>query len=265
VNRRLRVVIVEDEDLIRKGLVLATDWQKMGCLVVGEASDAFEGEKVIRMIHPDIVFTDVCMPRKTGLEMIESLSDLDGIEYVILSGFADFAYAQKAIELQVCRYLLKPVEDEQLYDIVDEIKSERERKQRELSLENDKLALISFGDYRDQYVDKVISYLSSNFSDPMKVCDMALNLNISESTLLKSFRARTGYSINEFVVRQRMRVALMLLKENKLNIAQIGEYVGYKDGRYFSETFKRSFSVTPIEFKKGLTQITDSEMQNKQK
>lgn len=245
------MVIVEDEEFLRKGLVLATDWNDMNCLVVGEAENAFDGERIIRLLKPDIVLTDVRMPRKTGLAMIEALSDLNGIEYVILSGYADFLYAQKAIELHVFRYLLKPIDDKQLRRIIEDIGKEIEFREKNITQDIKETSSISFGDYRDWYVCEVVDYIKAHYSDPMKVGALAKNLGISESSLTKLFKARTGYSINEYVVRQRMRIAMRLLKKNDMSIAQIGEFVGYKDGRYFSETFKRYFAITPLEFKKG--------------
>ena len=69
----LKVVLVEDEPLVRQGLALAVDWASMGCVVVGEAEDGEEGCRVARKTDPDLILTDVRMPRMDGISMIARL------------------------------------------------------------------------------------------------------------------------------------------------------------------------------------------------
>lgn len=71
----LRVMIVEDEDMIRKGLVFTIDWLSMDCVVVAEASNGQEGYERILEYKPDVVFTDICMPFMDGIEMIQKASE----------------------------------------------------------------------------------------------------------------------------------------------------------------------------------------------
>jgi YesN/AraC family two-component response regulator len=114
----IKVVVVDDEVLLRKGLISTTPWSSLDCEVVGEASDADEGEEVIKNLQPDIVIMDIKMPGRTGLELIKSLKSEAGCEFIILSGYGEFSYAQKAIDLGVNSYLLKPVGDEELLEAI---------------------------------------------------------------------------------------------------------------------------------------------------
>ncbi len=93
------VVIVEDESYIRKGMVVTTPWEKFCCKVVGEAGDGQEGYDLIKKLDPDIVITDVNMPVMDGIEMIRKLENDSKAEYIIISGYSDFSYAQQAIKL----------------------------------------------------------------------------------------------------------------------------------------------------------------------
>src|SRR5690554_1419626 len=101
-----KIVIVEDEILVKKGLVLTTDWEKLGCRVVGEAENGLQGIEVIEKLKPDIVLTDVRMPGMNGIEMIERLKGKVEAEYIILSAYSEFSYAKKAISLGVREYLV---------------------------------------------------------------------------------------------------------------------------------------------------------------
>ena len=69
----MRVLVVEDEEMIRKGIVLATDWQSLGCVVVGEAANGEEGIAQAEKCRPSLIITDLKMPKMDGLEMIAKL------------------------------------------------------------------------------------------------------------------------------------------------------------------------------------------------
>ena len=88
-----KVLIVEDEDIIRKGLLFMVNWQEADCVVVGEAVDGLEGLEKIRETNPDIVVVDINMPVKDGLSMLEDSIEEYGYDAVIVSGYSDFEYA----------------------------------------------------------------------------------------------------------------------------------------------------------------------------
>ena len=112
----LRVLIAEDEEMIRKGLVYTTDWLSMDCVVVAEAADGRDGYEKILEYKPDVVITDICMPFMDGIEMIKKASEQVRFKSILLTSYADFEYARRAIEARVCEYLLKPVDEEALAD-----------------------------------------------------------------------------------------------------------------------------------------------------
>ena len=114
-----RGVLVEDEELLRQGLMLTTPWAEHGYQVAGSAAAATEGERVILETRPDLVITDIRLPRVLGLDMIESLNAKIACDYIIISGYDDFDYAQRAIGLGVRAYLVKPIGDDELAAALD--------------------------------------------------------------------------------------------------------------------------------------------------
>ena len=114
-----RVLIVEDEDIIRKGLAYTMDWMGMGCTIVGEAANGQEGLEKIEELKPDIVVADIMMPVIDGIEMIRIARQKFNFKSIILTSYADFDYAKKAIDLDVSAYLLKPVDEDELIKNVD--------------------------------------------------------------------------------------------------------------------------------------------------
>ncbi|MFC4304359.1 helix-turn-helix domain-containing protein [Cohnella boryungensis] len=126
------VLIVDDDAMIVKGLEQFVDWQDMGFSIVGTARDGEEGLQAIRELQPEIVLTDIKMPYKDGLSMIEDcLSDGMAPHFVVLTGFNEFEYARRALKSRVSDYLLKPVEEHKLIAVLDSIREQiRENKRQ---------------------------------------------------------------------------------------------------------------------------------------
>ena len=112
-----RVVLVDDERLIIRGLSTVVPWTELGCEVAGTAHDGAAGLALIRDLRPDIVLTDIRMPNMDGLTMLAAIrSEFPEIQMSVLTAYRDFEYARQAITLGVCRYLLKPSDLEELKD-----------------------------------------------------------------------------------------------------------------------------------------------------
>lgn len=109
-----RVLLVEDEEIIRKGIRYSVPWEECGCSVVGEAENGAAGEEKIAELQPDIVITDITMPVKNGLEMIADTREKFNYIAIILTGYSEFEYAQQAIRNGVSDYLLKPLDMDEM-------------------------------------------------------------------------------------------------------------------------------------------------------
>ena len=108
----LKVLVVEDEELIRRGIVLAVDWAALGCVVVGEASNGEEALEAVERLNPSLIITDLKMPRMDGIEMLRRLRERGNNAYVIiLTAYDSFEYAQSALRLGAVDFLLKPFHD----------------------------------------------------------------------------------------------------------------------------------------------------------
>ena len=121
------VILVEDEDIIRRGIRNSVPWEEFNCSVVGEARNGEEGGALIAERNPDIVITDINMPVEDGLQMIARTKDTYDYVAIILTGYSDFEYAREAIRNGVSYYVLKPLD-------MEEMKEALERAALELSL-----------------------------------------------------------------------------------------------------------------------------------
>ncbi|OAS17913.1 response regulator [Paenibacillus oryzisoli] len=118
----LRVMFVDDEPYMLEGLRLMMDWNKLGFEICGEAADGEDALVVMASTLPHLVLTDVRMPVIDGLELIKQASSLyPEMKFIILSGYADFEYAKKAMRYGVANYLMKPLLEDELIAAVEEI------------------------------------------------------------------------------------------------------------------------------------------------
>jgi two-component system response regulator YesN len=113
-----QVLLVDDNQRALEGLRRHIPWQTAGCTCVGVAADGVEALERVALLHPDVVITDVRMPRMDGLELCRQLAhQLPGARLIVLSAYDDFAYAQRAIEYGAVGYVLKPVDDRKIAEL----------------------------------------------------------------------------------------------------------------------------------------------------
>lgn len=130
----IRTVIIEDEALIRKSLCKLVSESSLGFDVIGEGANGVEGLHLAKSDYPDLIITDIKMPLMSGLELIKNVKS-HGIhcEFIILSGYGDFSYAQEAIHYGVSDYLLKPIRPEELMQTLHKVKLEIEKSYLDLN------------------------------------------------------------------------------------------------------------------------------------
>lgn len=111
-----KVVIIDDEPWTRGAIFKLGQWEQLGLAVVGEAADGEIGLELIHKLLPDIIITDVRMPRIGGIELVQQLrAENYNVPVLIVSGYDDFAYVRSALKLGVTDYLLKPIKTQELH------------------------------------------------------------------------------------------------------------------------------------------------------
>lgn len=120
---KLKVLIVDDEYLIRNLLRMRIDWEKQGLTIIGEASNAHEALDMVDEQQPDIIFTDIYMPSINGIEFSrEVLAKYPDIKIVIVTGHDEFEYAHQSIKMGISDFILKPIRASDLLNVTDKLK-----------------------------------------------------------------------------------------------------------------------------------------------
>lgn len=121
----IRVLIVEDEPIIRMGILKVIEWDKLGCEVVSVAENGEDALLEVEATQPDLIVSDIKMPKMDGLTMVAQLSKKHpDIKVILLSGYKEFDYAQKAVEYGVSDYILKPVDQDKLEETIKKVAGE---------------------------------------------------------------------------------------------------------------------------------------------
>lgn len=251
-----RVLLVEDEDIIRKGILFSVDWASVGCVVVAEARNGQEGLEAIVKEKPDIVIADINMPLMDGLEMIKSSYESYDYSAILLSGYSEFAYAKEAMKYGVTRYLLKPLNVEELMEALERAKEERRIKQAYVLRLNSKeqwrnasvLKDYSGRSIEDPVVEKMLCYIHENYREKVTVADVVTALNYSESFLNRKFKDTMGTTFIDYLNRYRIQKAIELIKEGKLRMQEVAWGCGIGDYKYFKSVFSKYMGCSPKEY-----------------
>ena len=244
----LKVLIVEDEEMIRKGIVLTVDWAALDCVVVGEASNGIEGLEAAKRLEPTLIITDLKMPKMDGIEMLRTLRCQGCNAYVIiLTAYDDFSYAQSALRLGAVDFLLKPFHDGDLERAVaalrDRIGSAAGPREAESPLPG-----LKKGD-KSKYVLEAMDYIGEHYNDPsISIAAIAQHLGLSEGHLSHTFKKETDYTLLNYLTRYRVHKAMELLRDCRVKVYEVAELVGYRDITHFSATFKKLAGMTPSEY-----------------
>lgn len=243
----IKVVIVEDENLIRKKLLHFVDYDSMGMVVVADGANGIEGVELIKKYKPDIVLADINMPEKDGLDMIKETIEYDYIA-IIISGYDYFSYAQRALKYGVTDYLLKPIS---LDDLKDALLNARDIIYKKRNIISQKTSISKAVDIsidkgiKDITVLEMLDYIKNNYQEKISISDLSSKLAYSESMLNKKFKKEVHITFNEYLNRYRITKAIDLLKNSDYNITEISYMCGYSSAKYFARVFKKYLGISP--------------------
>ena len=252
----LKILIVEDEDIIRKGLVYTIDWTSMGYVVAGEAENGEEGLEKIIELSPDVVIADIKMPKMDGITMLEMAQKKRKFKSLILTSYAEFDYAKKAIAIQVSDYILKPVDEQKLIETMKELHEEIVKsKEKDLVIENKESSLnleyySELAKAENQYVADTIAIIQKEYAEKISIENIADDLGVSASYLSRKFKDITRHTFRDFLNKYRVQQAVKLLNGGKYKVYEVSEMTGFSDYKHFCSVFKKYTLKSPTGFAK---------------
>ena len=240
--KKMKVMLVDDEPLVLEGYRKLFDWEKHGFTVICEASDGMTAVSLAHHYQPDIILMDINIPLLSGLDAVSAIRQkLPDTVFIIISGYDNFDYAQKAIHLGVVEYLLKPLKFDVLEETLDHIRQELIKK-RSSAMKQESTS----GNKR---IYKIISYLNDHITDSITLKKLADEFYLHPAYISQLFKHETGLNYYNYLVRLRVDLAKRLLSTTDLSISQISGMTGFQDYRGFSQVFKRLEKMTPSKYR----------------
>ena len=255
----IKIVIVEDEEIILKGLLCTVDWLSLGAVVVAACGNGQEGLDAIKQHKPDLVITDIKMPVMDGLTMIETAQN-DGFEFlpVVLTSYSDFEYARRSISLKVFDYLLKPVGDDKIAELmekaavrIDEQKRSKQAAELVSAGADGKSVTLKNMQVDNPHVKYALQQIESRWKEHLSIEGIASELNISGSYLSRVFKTECGKTFLDFLNGYRIQKAVELLSTKEYRVYEVADMTGFSEYKQFHRVFKEYTSVSPTEFLRG--------------
>ncbi|GAA0310287.1 two-component system response regulator YesN [Gracilibacillus halotolerans] len=258
-NNFYTVLVVDDEMLIRQGIIHYVDWETNGYQIVGEAANGKEAIKKIEQLEPQILLTDIVMPSMDGIELIQFVKKhYPAMEIIVLSSYEEFDYVRKTFQLGVADYILKPkLNEKEILTTLDKLISKRTNlQQEEVSISMDDVVrklihgyqtIREFNYLRDVLQEKTISLIEV-FTKP------DTELHLSKRKLCALFeRMNLPISVNEISIENYSKLFLLYTKEQnsmieaQKAIEKISGTFKMTIGEPFSETSKMKEIYEAIE------------------
>ena len=239
--KKLRVLLVDDEIIIREGFKRLFDWEAHDCEVVGEAADGMEALSKIDSLQPDIAIMDINIPIMNGLKVIQMarLKHPD-TAFVIVSGYDDFSYCREALRLQITDYILKPVNYEEFGTCIDNLKIGLFQQQ---TCRQD-------APQEERTIHSITRYLQEHLTEDISLSLLAEEFHLHPQYISQLFKSEIGVNFLAYLTNIRMERAKQLLLTTSLSITEVSEQSGYGDYRVFTKVFKKSEGITPSQYRR---------------
>ena len=239
--RKLRVLLVDDEIMIREGFKKLFDWETHGCTVAGEAADGMEALAKIDTLNPDIVIMDINIPIMNGLKVIKmSRIKHPDTAFIIVSGYDDFSYCREALRLKITDYILKPVNYEEFGSCIDNLKIS-------MYMEN---VSQEPEEQEERIINSITRFIQEHLAEEISLSVLSEEFHMNPQYISQLFKNEIGVGFLAYLTSIRMEKAKKLLLSTSLSIGEVAEQSGYGDYRVFTKVFKKSEGITPSQYRR---------------
>ncbi|NIK72086.1 MULTISPECIES: response regulator [unclassified Paenibacillus] len=228
----MKILIVDDEPLILKGLVKIVEEVAPAGSDICSAFNALEALETMKRFMPDVTVTDINMPEKNGFELIRDARHAGLCDrFIILTGYDEFEYVRQALRSGVVDYLLKPLDKKEIAVLLSRVKEE--------------LPAASDSEY-SRHAERILAYLQLNYMKDLSLDHLAERMSLHPNYISSLFKKETGDTFVNYLNSLRIREAQKLLKtQPHLTVCAISQQVGFDTKHYFAKVFKKYAGTTP--------------------
>ncbi|WP_339249771.1 response regulator [Paenibacillus sp. FSL P2-0136] len=248
-------IIAEDSKPILRNIEALMRSTELPVQIAFTASNGLDALEYIKANPVDILLTDIRMPKLDGLALIGQCREVKpALKAVLISGYSDFEYTRKALNLQVFDYLLKPVEREQLAEVMQRLVAHLEEQggsRKGLPEE-----LVSPGQPRPKSSEELFrqleQYLQQHLYSQLSITEVALQFHVSPSYVSRIFKRHSQRTFVHYYMQLKITEACRLIAAKpELKVKELSEALAFADQHYFSKVFKEYMGVSPTEYRGG--------------
>ena len=241
-----RVYLVDDEPWALVYLEKIVKWEDLGFRITGKFENSMEAFNQAVSDPPDVIFIDIRMPEMDGLSFMRKAVEAGlPCRFVVISGFAEFSYAQEAIRMGVvCDYCLKPIARDKLTALLGKLHLILEE-QKEKQQEKEEIPLTE-----NPVFQELLTYMHGHFQEKLVLKELAEQFHLNANYCCALFNRDAGGSFSEYLTSIRMKEAERLLTHTTLSLEEIAVQCGIQDYYYFNKVFKKYSGATPSQYRK---------------
>lgn len=240
----IKLLIADDEDTIRNGIAKYIKLHTDRFDRIYLAANGQEALDIIFRVKPDIMFLDVQMPLKDGIEVMQEAKRAEILPYtMILSAYDEFKYCQQALRLGAKEYILKPVRSSDLLQMVNRAADELFGPWEGIEIEP--------AEEKNPFVELAREYIEEHYYENIMLADVAQKVSISAGYLSTLFQKQLSKGFVDYLNEIRIEHACTYLQQNYLKTYEIAYRVGFKDEKYFSKVFKKIKGQSSSEYRKS--------------
>lgn len=233
----IRALIVDDEPAATGIIRYFIKMSHLPIEIVGEARDGAAAMNLLELQSPGLVFLDIQMPNMNGFELMQVKPDYN---YIIITAYESFQYAQQALRLGAKDILLKPVEFDALERAIT----------RALGWKFTENAL----------VNDIIEYVRTHYGEKIEVNELAKRYYTTASHIARTFKRHMGTTVVTYLHRVRIENAAAMIKNTDLSIKEISETCGYDNINNFYKHFKDNLSCTPAAYRESIQKKAEEQV-----
>lgn len=248
-----RILLVEDEKLIRYGIYVMIENSGVPYTEITECRNGKDAVRQLEERRYDLVLTDIKMPQMGGLELSEWICENCWEEnrplIVAISGYAEFEYVKKMMQMRAVDYLLKPVDREELKKVlwhVEKLLREMRKETGEDDVRSIRETITGISRHKMQ---DALDFIMQNYEKSIDMAEVSNHVSMNYSMFSSTFKEYTGENFSSFLKKLRIEKSKKLLKNTDLNIREISNKVGFEDARRFAKVFKEITGMTPRAFR----------------
>ena len=256
----VKLLIADDESLIRQGIRKLIDFESLGIDEVYEASNGKQAIELFEENTPEIVLLDINMPIFNGLEVAKKIKQIaPDTKIAIITGYDYFDYAVTALKIGVEDYILKPISRQDVQDVLNKlirgyqlILEQREIKETVTMILNE--SSNSDGEHGEAtYKAIILDYLSEHaFEASFSLTELADHIGLNPNYLSGVFKTNFGIAFQDYVMNMRLERAKILLLSTEMKNYEIADAIGIDDVNYFGVRFKNKFGLSPKQYKQRI-------------